>query len=151
MGLPAPVAADEVVLRAAVVAGPAAVVTLEVGWIVTEVGRQPWIVYNLMKVEDAATANMSDLPKIQAHPFGTTGARHSAATAATVAAHTDEITAHFYPRMFAAHPELLRVFNQGNQATGEQSKAPAGSAAAYAVQPIDPEGPHSTTSAANRR
>ena len=24
---------------------------------VSEVGRQPWIVYNLMKVEDAATAN----------------------------------------------------------------------------------------------
>jgi cytochrome d ubiquinol oxidase subunit I len=24
---------------------------------VTEVGRQPWIVYGLMKVEDAATAN----------------------------------------------------------------------------------------------
>jgi nitric oxide dioxygenase len=45
------------------------------------------------------------------------------ATAPVVAAHADQITAHFYPRMFAAHPELLRVFNQGNQATGEQSKA----------------------------
>src|SRR3954470_10588720 len=44
-------------LRAAAVAGPAAVVTLEAGWVVTEVGRQPWIVYNLMKVEDAVTAN----------------------------------------------------------------------------------------------
>ena len=30
---------------------------MEAGWVVTEVGRQPWIVYNLMKVEDAATAN----------------------------------------------------------------------------------------------
>jgi len=63
------------------------------------------------------------------------------ATAATVAAHADEITAHFYPRMFAAHPELLRIFNQGNQATGEQSKALAGSVVAYAVQLIDPEAP----------
>lgn len=63
------------------------------------------------------------------------------ATAAVVAAHADEITAHFYPRMFAAHPELLRVFNQGNQATGEQSKALAGSVVAYAVQLIDPEAP----------
>ena len=44
-------------LRAAAVAGPAAVITLEAGWIVTEVGRQPWIVYNIMKVEDAVTAN----------------------------------------------------------------------------------------------
>ena len=33
------------------------VITMEAGWIVTEVGRQPWIVYNIMKVEDAATAN----------------------------------------------------------------------------------------------
>mgnify|MGYP003908558405 CR=1 FL=1 len=63
------------------------------------------------------------------------------ATAPVVAAHADEITAHFYPRMFAAHPELLRVFNQGNQATGEQSKALAGSVVAYAVQLIDPEAP----------
>ena len=30
---------------------------MEAGWVVTEVGRQPWIVYNLMKVEDAATGN----------------------------------------------------------------------------------------------
>jgi cytochrome bd ubiquinol oxidase subunit I len=44
-------------LRAAAVAGPVAVITLEAGWIVTEVGRQPWIVYNMMKVEDAVTAN----------------------------------------------------------------------------------------------
>jgi nitric oxide dioxygenase len=43
--------------------------------------------------------------------------------------------------MFNAHPELLRVFNQGNQATGEQSKALAGSVVAYAVQLIDPEAP----------
>lgn len=63
------------------------------------------------------------------------------ATAAVVAAHADQITARFYPRMFAAHPELLRVFNQGNQATGEQSKALAGSVVAYAVQLIDPDAP----------
>jgi cytochrome d ubiquinol oxidase subunit I len=30
---------------------------MEAGWIVTEVGRQPWIVYGIMKVEDAATGN----------------------------------------------------------------------------------------------
>jgi cytochrome d ubiquinol oxidase subunit I len=44
-------------LRAAACAGVAAVVTMEAGWVVTEVGRQPWIVYNIMKVESAATAN----------------------------------------------------------------------------------------------
>lgn len=73
------------------------------------------------------------------------------ATASVVAAHADEITAHFYPRMFAAHPELLRVFNQGNQATGEQSKALAGSVVAYAVQLSIPRRSHSTTSCAESR
>jgi len=44
-------------LRAAASAGVLAVITMEAGWVVTEVGRQPWIVYNLMKVEDASTGN----------------------------------------------------------------------------------------------
>jgi nitric oxide dioxygenase len=64
-----------------------------------------------------------------------------AATAGVVAAHAEQITARFYPRMFAEHPELLRVFNQGNQATGEQSRALAASVVAYAVHLIDPDAP----------
>ena len=44
-------------LRAAACSGVLAVITMEAGWVVTEVGRQPWIVYNLMKVEAAATGN----------------------------------------------------------------------------------------------
>ena len=44
-------------LRGASVAGVLAVVAMEAGWVVTEVGRQPWIVYQYMKVQDAATAN----------------------------------------------------------------------------------------------
>ena len=44
-------------LRIASCAGVAAIVCMEAGWVVSEVGRQPWIVYNLMKVEDAATGN----------------------------------------------------------------------------------------------
>jgi cytochrome d ubiquinol oxidase subunit I len=40
-------------LRAAAVAGPAAVVALEAGWMVTEEGRQPWIVYHQMTVVQA--------------------------------------------------------------------------------------------------
>jgi len=42
-------------LRATAVSGVAAVVALECGWIVTEVGRQPWIVYNVMRTSDAVT------------------------------------------------------------------------------------------------
>jgi cytochrome d ubiquinol oxidase subunit I len=41
----------------AAAAGIASVLALEAGWVVTEVGRQPWIVHNYMKVEQAATTN----------------------------------------------------------------------------------------------
>jgi cytochrome d ubiquinol oxidase subunit I len=42
-------------LRATAVSGIASVIALECGWIVTEVGRQPWIVYNVMRTSDAVT------------------------------------------------------------------------------------------------
>jgi cytochrome d ubiquinol oxidase subunit I len=42
-------------LRAAAVSGIAAVAALEAGWIVTEVGRQPWIVYLVLRTTDAVT------------------------------------------------------------------------------------------------
>jgi cytochrome d ubiquinol oxidase subunit I len=38
-------------------AGPAAVVAMEAGWLVTEVGRQPWVVYKLLTTAQAATTN----------------------------------------------------------------------------------------------
>ena len=44
-------------LRVAVGGRRGAIIAMEAGWVVSEVGRQPWIVYNHMKVEDAATAN----------------------------------------------------------------------------------------------
>ena len=36
-------------------AGVACIVALECGWIVTEVGRQPWVVHGLLRTEDAVT------------------------------------------------------------------------------------------------
>src|SRR6476660_7627528 len=42
-------------LRATAVSGVAAIVALECGWIITEVGRQPWIVYRVMRTSDAVT------------------------------------------------------------------------------------------------
>ncbi|MGK5555122.1 cytochrome ubiquinol oxidase subunit I [Actinomadura kijaniata] len=44
-------------LRAATVAGVAAAVAMEAGWTVTEVGRQPWIVYGVMRTEEAVNPN----------------------------------------------------------------------------------------------
>ena len=42
-------------LRGASIAGVASVVALEAGWVTTEVGRQPWIAYKLMRTSDAVT------------------------------------------------------------------------------------------------
>jgi cytochrome bd ubiquinol oxidase subunit I len=42
-------------LRATAISGGAAIVALECGWIVTEVGRQPWIVYETLRTKDAVT------------------------------------------------------------------------------------------------
>jgi cytochrome d ubiquinol oxidase subunit I len=41
--------------RALVVAGPLSVVALLAGWVVTEVGRQPWVVYRTMTTAAAVT------------------------------------------------------------------------------------------------
>jgi cytochrome bd ubiquinol oxidase subunit I len=41
--------------RAVVVAGPLSVVALIAGWVTTEVGRQPWVVYGQMRTEEAIT------------------------------------------------------------------------------------------------
>jgi cytochrome bd ubiquinol oxidase subunit I len=41
--------------RALVAAGPLSVVALIAGWVTTEVGRQPWIVYGFMRTEEAVT------------------------------------------------------------------------------------------------
>lgn len=40
-------------LLVALAAGPLAAVALEAGWVTTEVGRQPWIVYHVMRVDQA--------------------------------------------------------------------------------------------------
>ncbi len=42
--------------RALVVAGPLSVVALLAGWVTTEVGRQPWVVYEVMRTTEAVTA-----------------------------------------------------------------------------------------------
>jgi cytochrome bd ubiquinol oxidase subunit I len=41
--------------RALALAGPASVVALIAGWVTTEVGRQPWVVYKVMLTDEAVT------------------------------------------------------------------------------------------------
>jgi cytochrome bd ubiquinol oxidase subunit I len=41
--------------RALVVAGPLSLLALIAGWITTEVGRQPWVVYQVMRTSEAVT------------------------------------------------------------------------------------------------
>jgi len=42
-------------LRAVALSGVAAVIALEAGWVATEVGRQPWIVYEIQLTRDAVS------------------------------------------------------------------------------------------------
>jgi cytochrome d ubiquinol oxidase subunit I len=54
--------------RASALAGVASVVALEAGWITTEVGRQPWVVYGLLRTEDA----VNPAPGLTVGLFGVT-------------------------------------------------------------------------------
>ena len=56
-----PLADSRWFLRAAAAAGPLAVVALLAGWIVTEVGRQPWTVQGRLLTRDAVTS-MTGIP-----------------------------------------------------------------------------------------
>ncbi|MDQ2936135.1 MAG: cytochrome ubiquinol oxidase subunit I [Acidobacteriota bacterium] len=42
-------------LRAVILAAPLGFIAIEAGWVVTEVGRQPWIIYGLMRTAEAVT------------------------------------------------------------------------------------------------
>lgn len=61
------------------------------------------------------------------------------ATVPALEQHGETITRHFYASMFAAHPELLNIFNPANQQTGRQARSLAASVLAYAAH-IDQPG-----------
>lgn len=44
-------------LRFALLMGPAGVIALLAGWYTTEIGRQPWIIYGLLRTADAVSAH----------------------------------------------------------------------------------------------
>ena len=49
------VSSSSAFLKALVVATPLGVIAIESGWVVTEVGRQPWIIQGVLKTADAVT------------------------------------------------------------------------------------------------
>ncbi len=46
--------------RALMLCGPLGFIAIESGWVVTEVGRQPWVIYGILRTEDAVT----DVPNL---------------------------------------------------------------------------------------
>lgn len=54
-GLGSPLPDDRRFLKAIVLASPLGFIALEAGWTVTEVGRQPWIMQDVMRTADAVT------------------------------------------------------------------------------------------------
>jgi len=46
---------NRLLLRGIVLAGPLAFLAIELGWMVTEFGRQPWVIYNYLLTKDAVT------------------------------------------------------------------------------------------------
>ncbi len=46
---------SKLLLRFALCMGPAGLVAILAGWFTTEVGRQPWIVYGIMRTKDAVS------------------------------------------------------------------------------------------------
>lgn len=47
--------ASKALLRAMVICGPFGFIALEAGWVVTEVGRQPWVINGIMRTSEAVT------------------------------------------------------------------------------------------------
>jgi cytochrome d ubiquinol oxidase subunit I len=46
---------NRLLLWGIVLSGPLSFIAIELGWIVTELGRQPWVIYNILRTSDAVT------------------------------------------------------------------------------------------------
>jgi cytochrome d ubiquinol oxidase subunit I len=92
--------------RAIVAAGPLSLVALIAGWVTTEVGRQPWVVYRVMRTSEAVT--------------GASGIPIGYATLALV-----------YAGLAVAVAWLLRRLARAPMEPTEQKLAPAGGEGAH--------------------
>ncbi len=50
-------------MRAFVLSIPIGFIATEAGWMVREIGRQPWVIYGLMRTKDALSAHL-EIPVI---------------------------------------------------------------------------------------
>ena len=46
---------NRLLLWGIVLSGPLSFIATELGWMVTELGRQPWVIYNILRTKDAVT------------------------------------------------------------------------------------------------
>ena len=46
---------NRLLLWGIVLAGPLSFLAVELGWMVTEIGRQPWVIYGILRTKDAVT------------------------------------------------------------------------------------------------
>jgi cytochrome d ubiquinol oxidase subunit I len=46
---------SKLLLRFAVLMGPTGLIALLAGWLTTEIGRQPWVIYGVMRTKDAVS------------------------------------------------------------------------------------------------
>jgi cytochrome d ubiquinol oxidase subunit I len=53
---------NKIVLILSIIAGVVSILLLEIGWLMAEFGRQPWIIYNIMTVSQAANYSSSIMP-----------------------------------------------------------------------------------------
>jgi cytochrome bd ubiquinol oxidase subunit I len=50
-----PLETERAFLRTAVITAPLGLIAVEAGWMVTELGRQPWIIRDVLRVREALT------------------------------------------------------------------------------------------------
>jgi cytochrome d ubiquinol oxidase subunit I len=48
---------NRLLLWGVVLSGPLSFIAIELGWMVTELGRQPWIIYGILRTQDAVTTS----------------------------------------------------------------------------------------------
>jgi len=46
---------NRLLLWGIILAGPLSFIAIELGWMVTELGRQPWVIYGILRTQDAVT------------------------------------------------------------------------------------------------